>query len=75
MWPFSRKKRVNLYKCTYCLAASISGDEVKFDLKDKSELIVSANNLLDAQVVLASKIPMSPHVYIHEIKKMLEVEI
>ncbi len=76
MWPFTRKKKsVQLYRCTYCLSSKIDGDEVRFDLRDKSELILSANSREDAQVLLAKKISLAPHVYIHDIKKMMEVEI
>ena len=74
MWPFTRKKPGNLYRCIYCICCNIDDDQVQFDLKDASELIVSAASLVDAQVLLAKKIPLSPHVYIHSIKK-LNVEI
>ena len=70
MWPFTRKKSGNLYRCTYCICCNIDGDQVQFDLKDASELIVSAASLADAQVLFAKKILLTPHVYIHSIKKM-----
>ena len=76
MWPFTRKKKfIQLYKCTYYIGAKIVGDEVSFNLKDKIELIVRANDIIDAQVQLAKKVMLTPHGYIHKIEKMIEIEI
>ena len=76
MWPFKRKKKsIQLYKCTYHIGAKIIGDEVSFNLKDKIELIVRANDIIDAQVQLAKKVMLTPHGYIHKIEKMIEIEV
>ena len=76
---FSRlfKKRIeekHIYRCQYVLGANLTSSGIAaFKLSDLNEVFVSANTIPDAQIELAKKIPMTPHVYIHEIKKVLEI--
>ena len=72
------KKRVeerHIYKCTYVYAAHLSEDSkiASFKLDDAVEIFVSASNIAEAQIELAKKITLSPHVYVHRIEKVLEV--
>ena len=75
MWPFARKTAANLYKCMYCTTYEAADDKIFFNMKDMSELIVSANSLADAQIELAKRIPLASHIYIHEIKPLLKSSI
>ena len=75
MWPFTKhKKKTTLFKCTYQLCASLSDNEARISLDNMDEIIVEAETLRDAQVELARQIPMTPHVYVHKIEKVLEIE-
>lgn len=71
------KKKIeekHIYRCQYVFSANLtSGGIVSFKLSNINEVFVSAKTIPEAQVELAKKIPMTPHVYIHEIKKVFEV--
>lgn len=75
MWPFTKhKKKTTLFKCTYQLCASLSSDEARFSLDGMNEIVVEAETLRDAQIELARQIPLTPHVYVHNIEKVLEID-
>ena len=70
-WFKRRKKNpLHIYKVQYVLCASIYQDKVTFDLKDLNEEFVEATDIIDAQSKIASRIPLTPHVYIHKISKV-----
>lgn len=66
----------NIYKITYVLSASITDNKVSFDLNDKQEVIVEAENEFDAitKAINSKKITPYPHVYINDIKKISIVQ-
>ena len=77
MWPFKRKDKLtakNLYKVSYIAGTFIDGDKVSFDLKHLQDIFVEAYDLMEAQAVFAKKMMITPHVYIHEIKKVITIE-
>ena len=72
------KKRVeerHIYTCTYVYVAHLSEDSkiASFKLDDASEIFVSAKDVAEAQLEVAKKIMLTPHVYVHRIEKVLEV--
>lgn len=76
MWPFTKhKKKTILFKCTYQLCASLSSNEARISLDGMDEIVVEAETLHDAQIELAHRIPLTPHVYVHKIEKLLEIEV
>ena len=77
MWPFKREdKRAakNLYRVSYVAGAFIDGDKACFDLKHLQDIFVEADGLMEAQAAFAKKMALTPHVYIHEIKKVITIE-
>lgn len=72
---FSKRiEEKHIYRCQYVLGANLTNSGIAaFKLSELNEVFVSADSLPNAQIELAKKIPMTPHVYIHEIKKVLEV--
>lgn len=64
----------HVYRCQYVLGANLTATNIAtFKLSDLCEVFVSADSLVNAQVEIAKKIPMTPHIYIHKIEKVLEV--
>ena len=58
----------HVYRCQYVLGANLTATNIAaFKLSDLCEVFVSADSLVNAQVELAKKISMTPHVYIHKI--------
>ena len=71
MFNWLKKKAAkHLYKVEYVQSASISGSRVEFNLANKLEVLVYADDLLDAQKIFASKVMITPHVYIHKISRI-----
>lgn len=75
MWPFTRKKKHNVYKVTYIAGALIDADKAEFKLKHLQTMFVEADDLVDAQVAFVKKMMITPHVYIHRIEKVITIEI
>ena len=76
MWPFNRKDKhaaKNLYRVSYVAGAFIDGEKVHLDLKHLQDIFVEADDLMEAQVTFAKKMALTPHVYIHEIKKVITI--
>lgn len=75
MWPFTKhKKKTAFFKCTYQLCASLFDNEARISLDNMDEIIVKAETLRDAQIELAHQVVLTPHVYVHKIEKVLEIE-
>ena len=72
---FSKRiEEKHIYRCQYVLGANLTSSGIAaFKLSELNEVFVSANSLVNAQVEIAKKIPMTPHIYIHKIEKVLEV--
>lgn len=77
MWPFKKKEKhilKTVYKVSYIAGAFIDGDKVCFDLKHLQDIFVEADDLMEAQAAFAKKMVLTPHVYIHKIKKVITIE-
>ena len=70
MWPFKKKTKKYLYRVEYIYSASLSLTSAEFDFRDMVEQFVAADNLLEAQKEFASKNSITPHVYIHSIRRV-----
>ena len=72
---FSKRiEEKHIYRCQYVLGANLTSSGIAaFKLSELNEVFVSANSLVNAQVEIAKKIPMTPHIYIYKIEKVLEV--
>lgn len=72
---FKNKPQLHLFKVTYCTSALIDMEKknVTFDLQWMNEKYVVAKDDIDAQVAFARENVLYPHVYIHKIEKMKQV--
>jgi len=74
MWPFKKKEEDSMWLVTYVLGASIDNTDeahikVTFDLHYSSAMAIRAKTAFEAAAIFASKMTLSPHVYIHKIEK------
>ena len=71
-WPFKKKHPQSLFRCHYVLAAKVNLTDQKavIDLNNMQTAYIEADDPIDAQKKLASRVMMSPHVYIHRITKV-----
>lgn len=77
MWPFKKKdKRIlrTIYKVSYVTGAFIDDNKVTFDLNCLQDIFIDAVDMVSAQVEFAKKTALSPHVYVHKIEKVLDIE-
>ena len=72
---FSKRiEEKHVYRCQYALSANLTSTGIaSFKLSDLCEVFVPADSLVNAQIELAKKISLTPHVYIHKIDKVLEI--
>lgn len=69
------KRKSHIFKVQYVLNATIDpsagiAGTVTFDLRWMRETYVEADNVMEAQVIFASKNTLTPHVYVHDIKQV-----
>lgn len=68
---FKEKKQNELFKVSYVLSCHIRDGEAVFNIdRDMQSILVEAPTLIDVQRNLGKFIPLTPHVYIHSIKKI-----
>ena len=78
MFNFLRKKpksepsiwRVQYVHCATIDPSAGEGGTATFDLKWLKEAYVKANNVIEAQTAFASTVMLTPHVYIHDVRKL-----
>ena len=75
MWPFKKKREDPLWKITYVQSAFVDNTDeahikVTFDLDYALDMMVRAKTAFEAQTIFASRMALSPHVYIHKIEKI-----
>ena len=75
MWPFKKKEEDPVWLVTYVLGAYVDNTDenhikVTFDLHYASAMTIRAKTAFEAQTIFASRMALSPHVYIHKIEKI-----
>ena len=74
---FKRKpqSKAHIFKVRYVLGATIDpsagkAGTVTFDLNWMRETYVKADHVMEAQAIFASKNMLTPHVYVHDIRRV-----